>query len=130
MTKIIKYCIRRLIQFVNFLDVSFLHGKLQKKWQNGIYKELMHSLMKLSKGHPAIVSSLNVKYAITFEVATNDLLFLQYASPFINHKYSRFDIPLIYDENITAEIQNDKRIMLLKKHAYSMSASVGRYYSI
>lgn len=116
MRKVVKYCINKVMKFLYFIDSLFLHSKLQKrisKWALRKAEMLPDgNHIFLRNGHRSNLDSLNVKFSITTEVAANDLLFLQYASPFINPKYLRFDIPLLYDGNIAREIKNDKRIFV------------------
>lgn len=120
--KVVKFIIKRLSKSVDFIDSRFLHGRIKKfldRWalkRMSKYPDDEH--WYLSKGEPSSIASLDIKYSITNEISIYDLLFIQYATPYIRPDFLRYDIPLAYlqgerdnEENENIVVDQDFQII-------------------
>lgn len=96
--RIIKFIIRKSIKAIRFIDTKYLHGKVERRLDKWSLKRVdnfpdeAHVYLRCGKPDTTI-ESIEVKYSLDREMATSDLLYMQYPTPFIAHKFQRYDIP-------------------------------------
>lgn len=96
----IKKVIKKTVKLLKFIDSHFLKGKLERKLDIWSIKRSSKfpddSHLFLRNGIPASFESLDIRFSKVIRIATSDLLYLQYASPYIDTKYLRYDIPFLH----------------------------------